>query len=135
MAAHWLPVVWRTSGTDRTHAPRDCRRAAMVDREGISFGAELLHVVANHLTTTGYFAVLLPYQRVDYFIEESKKIGLHLTRQILVKQTIKHKFFRGILFFNRKQTEPELSEIIIKDTANNYTPEFSAALKDYYLFL
>ena len=96
---------------------------------------ELLHLVANHLTTTGYFAVLLPYQRVDYFIEESKKNGLHLTQQILVKQTIKHKFFRGILFFNRKQTEPELSEIIIKDTANNYTPEFSTALKDYYLFL
>jgi tRNA1Val (adenine37-N6)-methyltransferase len=96
---------------------------------------QLLQVVESHLTTTGVFAVLLPYHRVDYFINESKKMGLHLTQQVLVKQTIKHKFFRGILFFKRKETEPELSEIIIKDTAHNYTPEFAAALKDYYLFL
>lgn len=96
---------------------------------------QLLQVVESHLATAGIFAVLLPYHRVDYFIAESKKTGLHLTRQVLVKQTIKHKFFRGILFFKRKETEPELSEIIIKDTAHNYTPEFTATLKDYYLFL
>lgn len=96
---------------------------------------QLLQVVESHLATTGVFAVLLPYHRVDYFIEESKKTGLHLSQQVLVKQTIKHKFFRGILFFKRKETEPELSEIIIKDAAHNYTPEFAAVLKDYYLFL
>ena len=96
---------------------------------------QLLQVADSYLTADGFFAILLPYHRVNYFIEESKKMGLHLTRQILVKQTMKHKFFRGILFFNRKKTELELNEIIIKDTDHNYTPEFSAALKDYYLFL
>ena len=96
---------------------------------------QLLQVVNRQLATTGIFAVLLPFHRVDNFIEESKKMGLYLTKQVLVKQTIKHKFFRGILFFNRTQTEPELSEIIIKDAENNYPPEFAAALKDYYLFL
>ena len=96
---------------------------------------ELLQVVDNHLATAGIFAVLLPYHRVDYFIEESKKRGLYLATQVLVKHTIKHKFFRGILFFNREETKPELSEIIIKDIEHKYTPEFAAALKDYYLFL
>ena len=96
---------------------------------------QLLQVVNKQLATTGVFAVLLPYHRVDYFIDESKKMGLYLTKQVLVKQTIKHKFFRGILFFKRKENEQDLSEIIIKDTALNYTPEFSAALKDYYIFL
>jgi tRNA1Val (adenine37-N6)-methyltransferase len=96
---------------------------------------QLLHIVDSYLTTDGFFSVLLPYHRVDYFIEESIKTGFHLTRQILVKQTLKHKFFRGILFLNRKETEPELSEITIRDTEHNYTPEFSATLKDYYLFL
>ena len=96
---------------------------------------QLLQVVNKQLATTGVFAVLLPYHRVDYFIEESKKMGLYLTKQVLVKQTIKHKFFRGILFFNRTQSETELSEIVIKDAENNYPPEFAAALKDYYLFL
>jgi tRNA1Val (adenine37-N6)-methyltransferase len=88
-----------------------------------------------HLTGDGYFAVLLPYHRVDHFIEEATKTGFHHTKQILVKQTLKHPFFRGILFFDRRENKPQFSELIIKDIANNYTPEFSAALKDYYLFL
>jgi tRNA1Val (adenine37-N6)-methyltransferase len=96
---------------------------------------QLLQVVDNYLATDGFFAVLLPYHRVGYFIEESVKMGLHLNKLVLVKQTIKHKFFRGILFFNRKNTEPEYNEIIIKDSNHNYTPAFSAALRDYYLFL
>lgn len=97
--------------------------------------SQLLQVVENYLSADGLFAVLLPYHRVGYFIEESAKKGLHLSKQILVKQTMKHKFFRGILFFSRKKTEPRFKEIIIKDTAHDYTPEFAAALKDYYLFL
>ena len=96
---------------------------------------QLVHVVDAHLTADGFFAALLPYHRVDYFIEEAGKVDLHLTKQILVKQTLKHKFFRGILFFKRKESKPACSEIIIKDLDHNYTPEFAAALKDYYLFL
>ena len=96
---------------------------------------QLLSVVDSYLAPDGFFAVLLPYHRVDYFIEESKKTGLHLIKQLLVKQTIKHKFFRGILFFSRKETTPQFAEIIIKDALQNYTPEFSELLKDYYLFL
>lgn len=96
---------------------------------------QLLQVVEKYLTPEGFFAVLLPYHRVGYFIEESEKMGLHLSKQILVKQTLKHKFFRGILFLSRKEVDPQQDEIIIKDAEHNYTPQFAAALKDYYLFL
>ena len=96
---------------------------------------QLLQVVDNLLSPNGFFAVLLPYHRVEYFIEEAKRSGLHLHKQILVKQTIKHTCFRGILFFSRTASETEQTEIIIKDSNQHYTPEFSAALKDYYLFL
>ena len=96
---------------------------------------QLLQVVEDQLGPDGFFAVLLPYHRVGYFIEEAEKKGFHLINQILVMQTTKHNFFRGILFFKRKKTEPGFTEIIIKDNGNDYTPEFVAALKDYYLFL
>lgn len=95
----------------------------------------LIHFADIHLTKDGHFAVLLPYHRVDQFTEEARKTGFHLTKQILVKQTMKHPFFRGILFFGRRENKTQCSELIIKDNANNYTPEFSAALKDYYLLL
>lgn len=96
---------------------------------------ELLQVVKPNLTTDGVFAVLLPYQRVHYFIEEAAASGLYLTQQVLVKQSGKHDFFRGILFLGRKKTEPLTSSINIKDKEGNYTPEFIAALQDYYLYL
>lgn len=96
---------------------------------------ELLQVIDKYLDPKGFFAVLLPYQRVDYFIEEAAKFSLYLSKKISVKQTFKHKFFRGILFFNREKTDLQLMEIIIKDPEHNYTPEFTAVLKDYYLFL
>ena len=97
--------------------------------------AALLQVADNCLNPDGFFAVLLPYHRIEIFIDASKNCGLHLIKQLLVKQTLKHKFFRGILFFNRKESEPKREEIIIKNADYNYTPQFSAALKDYYLFL
>lgn len=96
---------------------------------------QLMQVVDSLLATDGFFAVLLPYHRVAYFMEEAGKLGLHLSKQILVKQTAKHDFFRCILFFSRKKVDPELKEIIIKDAEQNYTAAFTAALKDYYLLL
>ncbi|MEO7764750.1 MAG: methyltransferase [Ferruginibacter sp.] len=96
---------------------------------------ELLHIVDIHLTANGSFAVLLPYLRVDYFIEEAAKVDLHLNKQILVKQSPKHNFFRGILFFSRTEKETERIEIAIKEEADEYTAAFKEALKDYYLYL
>ena len=96
---------------------------------------ELLQVVETHLAEDGLFAVLLPYHRVNYFIEEASGFNLHLMQQILVKQTAKHGHFRSILFFSRMKSQLQNTEIIIKDKEGNYTPAFTAALKDYYLFL
>lgn len=96
---------------------------------------ELLKVVDIHLSKNGSFAVLLPYQRVNYFIEEAAKTGLHLNQQILVRQTPKHDLFRGILFFSRIKNEVPSTDISIKDNEGKYTDVFVAALKDYYLHL
>ncbi len=118
---------------DDLHSPDEAKNNA---KHNASLSLiQLLEIVNAHLKAYGFFAVLLPYHRVEYFITEATKAGFHLTRQILVKQTMKHKFFRGILFFNRKGKEFESSEMIIKDADHNYTADFTALLKDYYLFL
>lgn len=97
--------------------------------------SQLRKAIDQHLKPDGAFALLLPVQRLGFFKEEAAKSGFYLNRQILVKQTLKHKFFRGILFFQKAPTEPILSEMIIKEEDDNYTPEFTALLKDYYLYL
>lgn len=97
--------------------------------------AELLQAVKNNLNPGGVFAVLLPFHRVDFFVEVAGKQELHLTQKILVKQTVNHKYFRGILFFCRNKTQPVNTYMSIKDKEGNYTTEFAEALKDYYLYL
>jgi len=96
---------------------------------------ELLEKVLDLLTGDGIFAVLLPYKRVKYFIEEAEKKGLHLFHRAMVKQTPLHSQFRGMLYFSRKHTESTKKEIAIKNEMGDYSPRFTELLKDYYLYL
>lgn len=96
---------------------------------------QLVALANRHLFPDGNLAVLLPYQRVKYFILEASKSGFHLSEQILVKQSFKHKYFRGILLFSRKESVVKKSEILIRDSDNSYTAGFTELLKDYYLVL
>lgn len=96
---------------------------------------QLIMVIENNLSNDGVFALLLPYRRVDECITIAAKANFHLKEKILVKQTPSHDFFRGILFFSRKETNIKTEEIFIKDSANQYTDRFTHLLKDYYLYL
>ncbi|MBK6635725.1 MAG: methyltransferase [Chitinophagaceae bacterium] len=81
----------------------------------------LLQVVEKQLATGGYFAVLLPFHRVDYFIDEALRFGLHLYRQVSVKQTPRHSFFRGILFFGHDKMVPQKMKSSLKIKRTNTT--------------
>jgi tRNA1Val (adenine37-N6)-methyltransferase len=94
---------------------------------------QLLDVITVNLSDDGSFSVLLPYHRVEEFIKEAETKGFHLVEQVLVKQTVNHDPFRGILFFSKIRGERKRSSITIKDAEGRYTGEFTEALKDYYL--
>ena len=96
---------------------------------------QLLEVVSMHLSPDGWFAVLLPYHRVEYFEELATEYDLHSLQKILVRQSPKHGFFRGILFFSRNKTRSQTDEIIIRETDGNYSQAFTTLLKEYYLNL
>ena len=96
---------------------------------------QLLQVIEKHLSPTGYFAVLLPYQRVDYFITLAADFNYKVQEKWMIRPTDAHPFFRGILFFNLAPSEIVTKEISIKDSTGNYTAEFVDLLKEYYLQL
>lgn len=96
---------------------------------------QLLEIVSRYLKAAGTFAVLLPHHRIYYFKKLAAGQGLHVNKQILVRQTVNHDPFRGILFFGLKKTNTVFSDMSIKDAEGNYTGDFIAALKDYYLHL
>lgn len=96
---------------------------------------QLFKVIEEHLSPTGYFAVLLPYQRVDYFIALAADFNYKVQEKWMIRPTDAHPFFRGILIFSLDTTEIITNEIFIKDSTGNYTAEFVDLLKEYYLQL
>lgn len=96
---------------------------------------QLLQAVVMHLQEDGFFAVLLPSQRISYCIDEAAKLNFYLSKKILVKQTAKHVYFRGMLFFEKQQGAYSSEDIIIKNTNGDYTDAFTLLLQDYYLYL
>jgi tRNA1Val (adenine37-N6)-methyltransferase len=96
---------------------------------------QLLELIHFHLAPSGWFGVLLPYHRVEYFETLADQFGFYLSRKILVRQSSKHEFFRGILFFSKNKATPVIAEIVIKEDDGNYSAEFTALLKEYYLNL
>lgn len=95
----------------------------------------LVKKVVELLDTNGIFAVLIPFYAKENLIEIASKNNLFNSKSIDIKQTTKHTFFRTILFFSFNKKTNQTINIAIKDENNNYTNEFSALLKDYYLFL
>jgi len=102
--------------------------------EGLTF-IDLLNVVNKRLSESGSFAVLLPYQKLEYFERLAKAIGLYPVIKLMVKQTPSHSFFRGIVIYGRIKSAFSYNEITIKDVSGNYTEQFVALLKDFYLHL
>jgi tRNA1Val (adenine37-N6)-methyltransferase len=98
--------------------------------------AELLTVIDTNLESAGSFGILLPYHRMDYFIELAGTRQFYLQEKLLARQTPRHDFFRAILHFSRKKGNfVPGSELCIKDEKSVYTEEFVELMKDYYLYL
>lgn len=97
----------------------------------------LLDLIKKNLNPSGSFFLLLPYKRK----EEIKKLLIekefHTEQIVFVRQTVQHDYFRIMFKGKLKQNgnnETSIQEISIKD-GDQYTKEFRALLKDYYLQL
>ena len=97
---------------------------------------ELLQAIALRLETGGIFYILLPYKRNDEIEQIIKKHSLHIHEKLLVSQSTKHNYFRIMLKGGKEESaEIRASELSIVDNQQQYTPEFTDLLKDYYLKL
>ena len=96
---------------------------------------QLLQAIDRLLKPDGMFAILLPVKRVDYFISEALEFNLFVKEKIIVKHSLLHPEFRGILFFTQDEVTVTSKELIIKKEDGSYTTDFIDLLKDYYLHL
>ena len=96
---------------------------------------QLLEAVEGLLNSDGLFAILLPYHRLEECIKQALVLNIFLQEKILLRHTLKHPYFRGVLFFSKAKVPTKKGELTIKNINNQYTPEFIYLLKDYYLYL
>ena len=96
--------------------------------------SELLLYIKKHLTADGIFYLLLPAKREKEFEGLLKVHHLHLHKKVVVKQTTAHSPFRVMIKAANKKSKL-ISEGMAVKNSNEYTLEFIALLKDFYLYL
>lgn len=98
--------------------------------------SQLLPFIKNSLTDEGLFFLLLPFKRIHQI--ESLLTGhqLHANKKVIVQQSVLHQPFRVMLMGSKENgTETTVSHLSIWNEKQQYTDEFVALLKDYYLAL
>lgn len=98
---------------------------------------ELMAIIKKHLNPEGKFYLLLPYKRDREISGLLKEQDFSLGRIVFVRQSSRHHFFRIMLegkWYSR-ESETHIEEIAIWDEKQQYTPAFTALLKEYYLYL
>ena len=107
----------------------------------------LIENVAKLLNDSGSFYVLVPTLRAYTMQKLCDTHGLQLVAEVLVHNTAKNLPIRAMQKFVKQHAgqidtektndviQVKRTKIYIKDADNNYSPEFIALLKDYYLHL
>ena len=96
---------------------------------------ELIHFISIHLSTDGSFFLMLHYRRKAEMLAILLQKQLYISKEVTVQQTGLHAPFRILLEGSRTQSKIESTIITITEPSKQYTPEFTALLKDYYLYL
>ena len=97
---------------------------------------DLLDIIPTILTPGGKFYLLLPYKRHEEILKLFDQKKVSLIQKIFVRQTDGHDFFRFMIEGSFERSANTITnEIAIKNKNNEYTEEFTAILKDYYLYM
>ena len=97
--------------------------------------SDLFLYISQFLSENGIAAILIPYALNKKALELAIANNLYCCKEVNVKQTYRHKFFRSMQMFSRKNIEADKKQMSIKDENDLYTSDFVYLLKDYYLYL
>ena len=95
---------------------------------------DLIYAIKNLLQPDGHCFLLLPARRLGDIKNLLTENGFHISQLIFVHQTEKHEAFRIMIKAGFENSKTVNSTIYIKNN-NQYTVEFTALLKPYYLYL
>ena len=85
------------------------------------------------LSETGIFSVIIPFKEEEKFIAMAKEFELHPFKITHVKGTTTTEIKRSLLAFSRTKKETSIDELIIETARHQYTEDYIALTKDFYL--
>jgi len=95
---------------------------------------QLLEAADLLLSEKGVFALIIPFKEEEKFITLAKDYELYPTKITRVKGTPTTEYKRSLLAFSRnKIINTLINELVIETARHNYTPEYIALTKDFYL--
>ncbi|TAE72127.1 MAG: methyltransferase domain-containing protein [Bacteroidetes bacterium] len=114
-------------------SPKKERNLAM-HTDSLSFD-DILVFTKQYLEYNGIFWILLPEYESNIFKEKAIQYNLSLKKQVNVYQTNDKPIFRTLLNFEKKEKMTEFTEenFYIYNQKIEYSQEFIALLKDYYI--
>ncbi|NER18159.1 tRNA1(Val) (adenine(37)-N6)-methyltransferase [Spongiivirga citrea] len=93
----------------------------------------LIACTAKLLSEVGKFAVIIPFDEEEGFIELSKNYGLFTERITRVKGTEEASIKRSLLQFSKIESIVEEGELVIEKRRHDYTEDYIALTKDFYM--
>ncbi len=93
----------------------------------------LILCAAHLLSEKGRFCVVLPKKEEEKFVSLAAAQHLNVLRKCDVRGTPTSEIKRVLLEFSFLQTEQISEEIVIENSRHNYTEEYIALVKDFYL--
>lgn len=97
---------------------------------------DLLEAASLLLSDDGIFAVIIPFKEEDKFTALAKEWELYPCKVTRVKGTHTAEIKRSLLAFSRDESiRVNKDELVIEISRHNYTPEYTALTRDFYLKL
>ena len=96
---------------------------------------EFFMIIPKLLSQTGRVAIVFPYTEKEKLIRLAEAEKLYLIRTTIVYPTPKSAPKRILMEFSNTEKDPFEDKLIIETERHQYSPEFTALLKDFYLKL
>ncbi len=96
---------------------------------------ELIEGASFLLSEKGHFDMIIPFSEEQKAIQIANSYSLFPCKITRVKGTSESPIKRSLISFGFEKAKPELDELILEISRHNYTEEFKALVKDFYLKL
>lgn len=92
---------------------------------------DLLQLVASHLTSDGFFWVIVPYESFNSLCDLAKANALYTAHSVVIYGK-PNKAIRVVVSFSKTESESTIDELTIRDGFGNYTESYIELTRQFH---